>query len=87
MASRLGSISSPYIIFLQSSFSWLPFTIFGVISLLASFTSCFFPETRGHKLTQTIEEAEEFFAGIKNRDRLLSVRNFATLTKVLFSCV
>jgi len=61
MASRWGSISSPYLIFLQDYVSWLPFTIFGAVALLAAFLTLFLPETKGVEMMQTMEEAEEFY--------------------------
>ena len=66
MASRWGSISSPYLIFLQDYVSWLPFTIFGAVALLAAFLTLFLPETKGVDMMQTMEEAENFYKRSNN---------------------
>lgn len=69
MASRWGSILSPYIIYLQDAVSWLPFTIFGIVALLAAAASFrYLPETCGAPMSQTIEEAERFYAGAAASD-------------------
>ena len=63
MAARIGSISSPYILYLQNTVSWLPSTLFGVLSVLAGLAALMFPETKNRKMPQTIEEAELFYRG------------------------
>ena len=64
MASRWGSILSPYVIFLQDYVSWLPFAIFGSVAIVAGFLCFFLPETAGQRrIMQTMEEAEKFYAG------------------------
>ena len=40
--------------------SSLPFIIFAVPTLIAGVLVLFLPETRGHPLTQTLEEGEHF---------------------------
>ena len=61
MAARVGSIASPYIILLQDYISWLPTTIFGVLSIAAGILATFFPETMKRTMPQTIPEAELFY--------------------------
>ena len=63
MAARVGSICSPYIILLQDYISWLPTSIFGVLSVAAGITALSFPETMNRTMPQTIEEAEDFYKG------------------------
>ena len=64
MAARVGSISSPYIILLQDYVSWLPTTIFGILSIVAGLAALTFPETMNRTMPQTIPEAELFYQGI-----------------------
>jgi len=66
MASRWGCILAPYLIYLQNSVSWLPFSIFAGVSLSAGLVSLFLPETMGQEMMQTIEEAEKFYASKRN---------------------
>jgi len=61
MAARIGSISSPYILYLQESVPWLPSTIFGALSVFAGLAALMFPETKNKTMPQTIEEAENFY--------------------------
>ena len=63
MAARIGSIASPYIIFLQDYVSWLPTTVFGSLSVIAGILGIFFPETMNKTMPQTIPEAELFYQG------------------------
>ena len=63
MAARLGSMSAPFILFLQQPLSWLPTTMFGVLSVLAGFLVLTFPETKDREMLQTIKEAELFYRG------------------------
>ncbi|KAK2140708.1 hypothetical protein LSH36_1273g00023, partial [Paralvinella palmiformis] len=60
MFARIGSMASPY---LGSTLEdvWLPMpsVIFGVLSALAGSLVLLLPETKGQKLPDTVEEAEE----------------------------
>lgn len=63
MAARVGSICSPYIIFLQNRHSWLPATIFGVFGVMGGAASLAYPETMNRYMPQTVAEAEMFYRG------------------------
>jgi len=80
MASRWGSISSPYLIFLQDYVSWLPFTIFGAVALLAAFLTLFLPETKGVDMMQTMEEAENFYKRSNNYSKREKTDDFKSNT-------
>jgi len=42
--------------------------IFGVLALIAGATSLLFPETLGHKMMTSLDEAESFYGGnVENR--------------------
>nr|CAB3266135.1 organic cation transporter protein-like [Phallusia mammillata] len=69
MAARVGSISSPYIILLQDYISWLPFVIFGVMSIIAGGLGFLFPETMNKTMPQTIAEAELFYEEAYSRKK------------------
>ena len=59
--SRIGSISSPYILYLgDHTFFQFPFLVFGSCSFLAGILTLLLPETLGAKLPETIEEGEAF---------------------------
>jgi len=60
-AIRIGSISAPFIIMLQTSVSWLPGAVYTVLGFAAVFVSLLFPETRHIDSMETIEEAEYFY--------------------------
>lgn len=59
MSSRLVSIAAPYLtLYLPGlTFKQLPFIVFGLGTLLAAMASIFVPESLGHPLPDTIEEA------------------------------
>ncbi|XP_078493967.1 organic cation transporter protein-like [Ciona intestinalis] len=59
--ARVGGIIAPFLIALQDDVTWLPNAIFGIFALLAGLASLTFPETNGHKMMETIEEAEIFY--------------------------
>nr|XP_039273911.1 organic cation transporter protein-like isoform X1 [Styela clava]XP_039273912.1 organic cation transporter protein-like isoform X1 [Styela clava] len=61
MAARVGSVLTPYTLYLQYSVPWLTGTIFGILSLLAGGTSLLFPETMGVPMLTTLDEAESFY--------------------------
>lgn len=64
---KIGSIFTPVILFLRILGDWVPGTIFGVLSILASFAALSLPETRGISVLNNLEEAELFYTGkLKN---------------------
>ncbi|XP_075065947.1 organic cation/carnitine transporter 2-like [Mixophyes fleayi] len=56
MASRLGSILSPYFVYLGAYDKHLPFVLMGSLTVLVGFFTLFLPETFGTPLPDTIEE-------------------------------
>ena len=59
--SRIGSIASPYVLYLGDvTFFQLPFLVFGSFALLAGVSTLLLPDTLGAKLPQTMEEGEAF---------------------------
>jgi len=67
VAGRIGGFLAPFIISVQNQVRWLPSAIFGVLGLMAAFTTLTFPETNGCRMMETIEEAEYFYAHKKPR--------------------
>ena len=59
MSSRLVSIAAPYLtLYLPAvTFKQMPFIVFGLATLLAAVASAFVPESLGHPMPDTIEEA------------------------------
>jgi hypothetical protein len=64
MLGRTGGVLTPFIILLQNfdGLEFLPYLIFGTISLVAGFWALFLPETAGEPILQTIEEAVSFYS-------------------------
>ena len=62
MSSRLVSVAAPYLtLYLPAvTFKQLPFLVFGFGALVASMASIFVPESLGHPLPDTLEEAAQF---------------------------
>ena len=62
---KIGGVLTPFIILLQNydGFEFLPYLIFGTISLVAGFCALFLPETAGEPILQTIKEAVGFYSG------------------------
>nr|XP_054752655.1 organic cation transporter protein-like [Lytechinus pictus] len=60
MMARVGAIVSPLILILGDYYYPAPLIIFGTTTILAGFLSLLFPETRGKKLPETVEEGEIF---------------------------
>ncbi|XP_018419284.1 PREDICTED: solute carrier family 22 member 5-like [Nanorana parkeri] len=56
MASRLGSILSPYFVYLGAYDRHLPFVLMGSLTVLVGIFTLFLPETNGMPLPDTIEE-------------------------------
>ncbi|XP_022095364.1 organic cation transporter protein-like [Acanthaster planci] len=61
MLSRIGSISSPYILLLADyTFPEFPFLIFGSFTLVSGILMLVLPDTMGVKLPETMQEGEDF---------------------------
>ncbi|MEE6479371.1 hypothetical protein FKM82_012233 [Ascaphus truei] len=56
MASRLGSILSPYFVYLGAYDQYLPFILMGSLTVLVGIFTLFLPETHGRPLPDTIED-------------------------------
>lgn len=54
--SRVGSALAPFVAGLKTESIWLPPIIFGVAPLVAVAACWTLPETKGKKLTDTIDE-------------------------------
>lgn len=59
MASRLGSIISPYIFYLGVHQEFLPFTLIGILSALSGILVLFLPETFNIPLPDTIDQMQK----------------------------
>lgn len=60
MVARIGSMISPYIMFIKLYGEWIPPVVFGVQPIVACFLTFFFlPETNKVLLPDTIEEADQ----------------------------
>ncbi|XP_045131418.1 LOW QUALITY PROTEIN: organic cation transporter protein-like [Portunus trituberculatus] len=67
MVGRLGAIMSPFINDVLGSHHWaIPTTIFGGLSVVASFVICLLPETCGRALPNTVEDIENGAAATAN---------------------
>nr|XP_004666577.3 solute carrier family 22 member 5 isoform X1 [Jaculus jaculus] len=55
-ASRLGSILSPYFVYLGAYDRFLPYILMGSLTILTAILTLFFPETFGVPLPDTIEQ-------------------------------
>ncbi|XP_053573165.1 organic cation/carnitine transporter 2 [Bombina bombina] len=58
MASRLGSILSPYFVYLGAYDRYLPFILMGSLTVLVGIFTLFLPESYGMPLPDTIEEMQ-----------------------------
>ncbi|KAM4677026.1 organic cation/carnitine transporter 2-like isoform 2-T2 [Discoglossus pictus] len=58
MASRLGSILSPYFVYLGAYDRFLPFILMGSLTVLVGIFTLFLPESYGMPLPDTIEEMQ-----------------------------
>ncbi|XP_069508617.1 organic cation/carnitine transporter 2-like isoform X2 [Ambystoma mexicanum] len=56
MASRLGSILSPYFVYLGAYDRFLPYILMGSLTVLMGILTLFLPETHGVPLPETIEQ-------------------------------
>ncbi|XP_030649717.1 solute carrier family 22 member 5 [Chanos chanos] len=66
MASRLGSISAPYFIYLGTYYKSLPHILMGGLSLLSGLLSLLLPESLGMPLPETIDQMQTV-TGCKRR--------------------
>ncbi|XP_046742427.1 uncharacterized protein LOC124409078 [Diprion similis] len=57
MIARIGSMIAPQMPLLATYMASLPMLVLGAVALVASILSLIFPETTGHKLPDTIQEA------------------------------
>nr|XP_006816382.1 PREDICTED: organic cation transporter protein-like [Saccoglossus kowalevskii] len=60
MCARVGSIISPYVFLLADVWEPMPYIIMGATSVVAGFLALFLPETRNHRLPETIEDGRTF---------------------------
>ncbi|CAL8365563.1 unnamed protein product [Lota lota] len=60
MASRIGSISAPYLIYLRSYSVALPYILIGTFTVLAALISLLIPESYGKPLPDSITHMQEF---------------------------
>eukprot|EP00062_Callorhinchus_milii_P020827 gi/632976974/ref/XP_007905089.1/ PREDICTED: solute carrier family 22 member 5-like [Callorhinchus milii] len=58
MASRFGSVVSPYIVYLGRFNKELPFILMGLLMLVSVVLSCILPETHKQPLPDTIEQTQ-----------------------------
>jgi lysylphosphatidylglycerol synthetase-like protein (DUF2156 family) len=63
MVGRASGALSPFVLALQDKpgLGWLPYTIFALAGFLSATLMLKLPETNNANLTETIEEAEEFY--------------------------
>ena len=59
---RIGGILCPLVNSLSATVSWLPFAIYGGMSIFQVITVTFLPETLGKPMLTSIDEAEQFYA-------------------------
>ncbi|XP_043559313.1 solute carrier family 22 member 5-like [Chiloscyllium plagiosum] len=69
MASRLGSIISPYIFYLGIYYEFLPFILIGCVLILAASLVLFLPETINIPLPEMIDQMQKF-KFISRRDHI-----------------
>lgn len=62
--SYIGTIMSPYIVFLSNFITWLPLVLVGLIAIIGILLALSLPETAGKDMPQTFDEAEEL---VKNQ--------------------
>ncbi|XP_072517950.1 solute carrier family 22 member 4-like [Salminus brasiliensis] len=58
MSARIGSIISPFIIFLGTYYKILPYLLFGILAVVASLLCLLLPETSGKALPETIAQMQ-----------------------------
>ncbi|XP_071501087.1 organic cation transporter protein-like [Diadema antillarum] len=67
MFARVAGIIAPIILTLDKYWTPLPLVIYGSASVLAGLLSLFFPETRGQKLPETMEDGENFGLNLEDK--------------------
>ncbi|XP_034033881.1 solute carrier family 22 member 5 [Thalassophryne amazonica] len=67
MASRIGSIAAPYIIFLRNYSVSLPYILIGSLTVLSGLLTLLLPETFGMPLLETISHMQQFPSCSKKR--------------------
>ncbi|KAM9788586.1 uncharacterized protein ACB057_013132 [Neosynchiropus ocellatus] len=58
-AARIGSITAPYVIYLGTSPSPLPYMLMGSLTVASSVVNLFLPETLNRDLPETVEQMQE----------------------------
>uniref|UniRef100_A0A8C0ZZX9 Major facilitator superfamily (MFS) profile domain-containing protein n=1 Tax=Castor canadensis TaxID=51338 RepID=A0A8C0ZZX9_CASCN len=69
-ASRVGSITAPYFVYLGAYYRLLPYIVMGSLTVLIGIVTLFFPESFGVTLPETLEEMQKvkgFRCGKKSR--------------------
>ncbi|XP_039764012.1 carcinine transporter-like [Pararge aegeria] len=57
--SYIGTIISPYIVYLENYITWLPLVVVGCIAIIGMLLALSLPETAGKDMPQTFDEAED----------------------------
>jgi len=70
--SRIGAAMSPLILGLYAFRNWLPGTLFGLMGITAGLMTFKLPETRGHPMLMTFEQAQELYEPTKTKDYVVS---------------
>lgn len=60
MFARVGGLIQPQIVVLGGTWTFLPFIIYGALTLIGCIATLFLPETLNKRLPETLEEAENF---------------------------
>ncbi|KAI5640891.1 major facilitator superfamily domain-containing protein [Phthorimaea operculella] len=55
----IGTVISPFIVYLNTVIDWLPLIIFGVVAFVGAALSLGLPETSGKQMPQTFDDAED----------------------------
>ena len=63
---RIGGILSPLINATANTIPWLPYAVFGFMSIVQVATVTLLPETLGQPMLTSVDEAEDFYAKAKN---------------------
>ncbi|XP_067838651.1 solute carrier family 22 member 4-like isoform X3 [Heptranchias perlo] len=73
MASRIGSIISPYFAYLETYNKVLPFILMGSLSVMAGIFCLVLPETFGQPLPQTIQQVQPMIWWTTKRNDIIAV--------------
>ncbi|XP_076820664.1 organic cation transporter protein-like isoform X2 [Clavelina lepadiformis] len=68
MGARLGAAIAPFTLELRVIEPWISGTIFGILSLIAAFSSLWLPETLNKPMLTSLDEAERFYRGEKSEE-------------------